>query len=71
MIMSARRRIGGPCKACGREENGKWYSPCPSEDCPSNHIKYGRDCIGLGQGNFLCYHAFKRPKFNSRTKENQ
>lgn len=26
--------IGHPCPHCGREENGTWYSPCPSDDCP-------------------------------------
>lgn len=26
-----------PCPDCGREEeNGKWFSPCPSDDCPSH-----------------------------------
>ena len=27
--------INTPCPHCGREENGKWYVPCPSDDCPS------------------------------------
>jgi hypothetical protein len=28
-------QINTPCPSCGREENGLWYSPCPSPDCPS------------------------------------
>jgi hypothetical protein len=30
------KRIHTPCPHCGREENGKWFSPCPSDDCPSH-----------------------------------
>lgn len=26
----------GACPFCGREENGRWFIPCPSDDCPSN-----------------------------------
>jgi hypothetical protein len=25
-----------PCVFCGREETGRWYKPCPSDDCPSH-----------------------------------
>lgn len=25
-----------PCRHCGREEDGKWEQPCPSDDCPSH-----------------------------------
>ena len=25
-----------PCPHCGREEDGKWFTPCPSDDCPSH-----------------------------------
>lgn len=24
-----------PCPVCFREEDGKWFTPCPSDDCPS------------------------------------
>jgi len=51
-----------PCAFCGRHDKGKWFKPCPSADCPSNHVKYGLDCVNLGQGDFVCYHAFKGPK---------
>lgn len=27
-------RIATPCPSCGREEEGQWYTPCPSDDCP-------------------------------------
>lgn len=26
----------GACPFCGREEEGHWFIPCPSNDCPSN-----------------------------------
>ena len=26
-----------PCPHCGREEDGKWFTPCPSDDCPSHN----------------------------------
>lgn len=26
----------GPCPHCGRQADGKWVSPCPSDDCPSH-----------------------------------
>lgn len=25
-----------PCPVCFREEDGKWFAPCPSDDCPSH-----------------------------------
>ena len=25
-----------PCPVCGREEEGNWFTPCPSDDCPSH-----------------------------------
>lgn len=25
-----------PCPHCGREEDGRWFAPCPADDCPSN-----------------------------------
>lgn len=25
-----------PCPYCGRQEGGKWSTPCPSDDCPSH-----------------------------------
>ena len=25
-----------PCIHCGREEDGKWFTPCPADDCPSH-----------------------------------
>lgn len=30
------KRINTPCPHCGREEDGRWFAPCPSDDCPSN-----------------------------------
>lgn len=39
------KRIETPCPSCGREErgdgeaSGHWYSPCPSDDCPSHEAK--------------------------------
>lgn len=44
-------RIKGPCTDCGREEwdedegdetvsgTGHWFTPCPSDDCPSHDVK--------------------------------
>lgn len=32
----AAHAVGSPCPYCGREENGKWFEPCPSDDCPSH-----------------------------------
>ena len=31
--------IQHPCPFCGREEEGKWFIPCPSSDCPSHDTK--------------------------------
>ena len=37
-----RVRVTGPCRHCGREERDEhgfgthWFSPCPSDDCPSH-----------------------------------
>jgi len=34
-----RRRINMPCPDCGREDSqrpGTWWTPCPSNDCPSH-----------------------------------
>lgn len=31
-----KQTISTPCPHCGREENGQWFVPCPSDDCPSN-----------------------------------
>jgi hypothetical protein len=28
--------INEPCPWCGREEEGEWITPCPSDDCPSH-----------------------------------
>lgn len=33
------RRINTPCPDCGREDSerpGTWWTPCPSDDCPSH-----------------------------------
>lgn len=27
-----------PCPVCFREEDGKWFTPCPSDDCPSHEL---------------------------------
>lgn len=29
-------KIETPCPHCGREEDGQWVTPCPSDDCPSD-----------------------------------
>lgn len=28
--------LEGECPWCGRTENGFWFNPCPSDDCPSH-----------------------------------
>lgn len=30
------KKINTPCPSCGRNEEGKWFAPCPSDDCPSH-----------------------------------
>ena len=30
-----------PCPSCGREEGGRWFFPCPAEDCPSRWEEKG------------------------------
>jgi hypothetical protein len=32
------RPTNEPCPYCGRHEDGKWFTPCPSDDCPSHDI---------------------------------
>lgn len=34
-VISLEKKIPYPCPHCGREEDGRWYAPCPSDDCPS------------------------------------
>lgn len=36
------RFINTPCSSCGREEDGHWYVPCPSDDCPSHEANAQR-----------------------------
>lgn len=36
MLEDGQIRTNRPCPDCGREEDGKWYDPCPSDDCPSH-----------------------------------
>jgi hypothetical protein len=33
-----RQRTSAPCPECGRHEDGKWFTPCPSDDCPSHKL---------------------------------
>ena len=49
--------ITTPCASCGREEEGKWVVPCPSDDCPSNNklrltltltVDYDRNGVNVG-----------------------
>lgn len=30
------KQTSTPCIHCGREEAGKWFTPCPADDCPSH-----------------------------------
>jgi len=30
------RQVNHPCAHCGRAEGGRWFVPCPSDDCPSH-----------------------------------
>ena len=51
-------QIEGPCPHCGRVEDGHWYSPCPSDDCPS-HASESDERVnnggrGEGHGRFDC-----------------
>jgi len=32
-------KTSAPCPYCGRNEDGKWFNPCPSDDCPSLAMK--------------------------------
>lgn len=32
-------KTDAPCPHCGRNEDGKWFSPCPSDDCPSHEVE--------------------------------
>jgi hypothetical protein len=36
------QNINTPCPSCGREEDGKWFKPCPSDDCPSHWEDKGK-----------------------------
>ncbi len=40
-LYSGRAAIDTPCPSCGREEDGHWFTPCPSEDCPSHWEERG------------------------------
>ena len=33
------RQINAPCPECGRESDGKWLYPCPSDDCVLHTIR--------------------------------
>lgn len=36
-------QIKTPCPHCGREFEGQWFTPCPSDDCPSNEVEVAVD----------------------------
>lgn len=44
------KMIDGPCLYCGRHnEDGTWYSPCPSDDCPQK----SKCCPKCGETHWL------------------
>lgn len=34
--LASRVRLIGSCPGCKRQEDGKWWRPCPIADCPSH-----------------------------------